>query len=106
MSLKGFKKCGVSVAIDGSEDNEIYIKNLKDYGVESDDNDPFVSSESEDNGETDCSSDIHCSGDDSQTIPKLSVPFDYITNPKHFSLFAGGFIEVRDTSDEYFTISM
>ena len=43
---QGFKKCGVSVAIiDGSEDNEINIKDLEDYEVESDDDDdPFVSS--------------------------------------------------------------
>ena len=115
--IRGFNKCGVSVAIDGSEDNEIHIKDLEDYDVDSDgddpfvstesedgdsksDNDPFVSSESEDGSETDCSIDNHSSGDgdtivissesgddNSQTIQKLSVPFDHITNPEHFSPF-------------------
>ena len=51
MVIRGFKKCGVAVAIDGSEDNEIHIKDLEDYDVESDDDDPFVSSESEDGSE-------------------------------------------------------
>jgi len=31
MVITGFKKCGISVAIDGSEDYEINIKVLKDY---------------------------------------------------------------------------
>ena len=119
MVIRGFKKCGVSVAINGSEDNEINIKDLEDYEVESDDDDPFVSSESEDGSESDRSSDT-CSSDDytivlssesddddSQTFPKLTVPFDLITNQERFPPFAGGFInllEVRDTPDEYFTI--
>ena len=42
MVIRGFKKCRVSVAIDGSEDGEINIKELENYEVESDDDDPFV----------------------------------------------------------------
>ena len=38
MVIKGFNKCGVSVTVDGSEDD-----NLEDYEIESDD--PFVTSE-------------------------------------------------------------
>ena len=64
MVIRGFKKCRVFVAIDGSEHNEIHIKDLEDYDVESDD-DPFVSSE--DGSESDCSSDI-CSSSDDGTI--------------------------------------
>ena len=98
MVIRGFKKCGVSVAIDGSEDNELHIKDLKDYDIESDDDDPFVSSESEDGSESDCSSDIHSSSDDgtnvlssesdndSQVLPKLSLPLSLIQNSFHHSL--------------------
>jgi len=97
-----------------------FVSTESEDGNKSND-DPFVCSESEDNGETDCSIDISSFGDDntivlssesvndSQAIPKFSVPLDYITNPEHFSPFTGGFIdlsEVRDTSDKYFTISM
>ena len=48
MIICSFKKCGTSVAIDGSEDNEINIESLKDYVVgesdeeaTDDDADPF-----------------------------------------------------------------
>jgi len=51
MVIRGFKKCAVSVTIDGSEDNEIHIKDLEDYDVKNDDDDPFVSSESKDGNE-------------------------------------------------------
>ena len=38
MIIRSFKKCGISVAIDGSEDKEIIIEGLEDYTVgESDD---------------------------------------------------------------------
>ena len=45
MVIRGFKKCGISVAIHGSDDNEINIKGLEDYQVESDDDDPFATSD-------------------------------------------------------------
>jgi len=67
MVIRGFKKCGVSVTIDGPEGNKIHIKDLKDYDVESDD-DPFVSSELEDGSESDCSSYIHSSSDDGTIV--------------------------------------
>ena len=46
MVCRSFKKCGISVAIDGSEDDEINIKGLEDYSVgdegdATDDEDPF-----------------------------------------------------------------
>ena len=31
MVVRSFKKCGISVAIDGSKDSEIHINGLKDY---------------------------------------------------------------------------
>ena len=50
MVVSSFKKCGISVAIDGSEDSEIHIKGLEDYVVEgsdsveeyTDEEDPFA----------------------------------------------------------------
>ena len=43
MIIRGFRKCGISVAVDGSEDNDINIKGLEKYKVDRDDNDPFLS---------------------------------------------------------------
>ena len=37
MVIRAFKKCGISVAIDGSEDEEININNVEDYKVENSD---------------------------------------------------------------------
>ena len=37
MIIKSFSVCGISVAIDGSEDSEIQIKDLEDYSIGSDD---------------------------------------------------------------------
>ena len=48
--IRTFRKCGISVAIDGSEDDEIRIRGLDEYQVERDDvesetdDDPFASS--------------------------------------------------------------
>ena len=48
MVIRGFRKCEISIAIDGSEDNEINIKDLENYKVESDDDDPFATSDDDD----------------------------------------------------------
>ena len=50
MIRRSFKKCGISVAIDGSEDNDINIEGLEDYSVNDEelddsDGDPFSSIE-------------------------------------------------------------
>ena len=37
MIIRSFRKCGISVAIDGSEDSDININGLENYSVESDD---------------------------------------------------------------------
>ena len=37
MVVRSFRKCGISVAIDGSEDSDININGLENYSVESDD---------------------------------------------------------------------
>ena len=45
MVIRSFKKFGISVAIDGSEDDEINITGLEDYRVgdeEDQENDPFA----------------------------------------------------------------
>lgn len=55
--VRGFKKCGISVTIYGSEDTEINIKALEDYQVDSDDDDPFATS-----GDNDSSTDKNSSG--------------------------------------------
>ena len=48
MIIRSFKKCGISVAIDGSEDDQINIESLDDYTVgesedeaTDDESDPF-----------------------------------------------------------------
>jgi hypothetical protein len=48
MAKRSFRKCGIAVVIDGSEDAEINIPGIKDYAVEEDDDeytddeDPFA----------------------------------------------------------------
>ena len=45
MVKRSFRKCGIAVAIDGSEDSEINIPGIEDYAVEEDDDeytDPFA----------------------------------------------------------------
>ena len=46
MIIRSFKKCGITIPIDGSKDNQIHIQGLEDYAVEEDDidytdDDPF-----------------------------------------------------------------
>ena len=55
MIIRSFKKCGIYVAIDGSEDNEINTESLEDYAVgesdeeaTDDDADPFEGVEDSD----------------------------------------------------------
>ena len=43
--INSFKVCGISVAIDGSEDSKISIKDLEDYTVGSDDSSDSSDSE-------------------------------------------------------------
>ena len=50
MVIRSLKKCGISVPIDGSEDDRIHIQELDDYAVEEDDmdytdDDPFSDEE-------------------------------------------------------------
>ena len=49
MVIRSFKKCGIAVPIDGSEDHQINIKGLDDYVVEDEvctdedcEEDPFI----------------------------------------------------------------
>ena len=37
--VRSFKKCGISVPIDGSEDDQIHIQGLEEYSVEEEDDD-------------------------------------------------------------------
>jgi len=43
MVVRAFKKCGISVTIDGSEDEEVNTNNIEDYvaGSGTSDEDPF-----------------------------------------------------------------
>ena len=45
--VRGFKKCGISLAINGAEDDEINIDGIENDKVESDD-DPFATSDDSD----------------------------------------------------------
>ena len=48
MIIRSFKKCGISVAVDGSEDDQINIETLNDYIVgESDDDDEATDDDSD-----------------------------------------------------------
>ena len=50
MLKRSFRKCGIALAIDGSQDDEINIEGVEMYEVDSDDeltNDPFGDSGSE-----------------------------------------------------------
>ena len=51
MIIRSFKKCGISVPINGSEDDQIHIQGLDDYAVEEEedytDEDLFSGSEEE-----------------------------------------------------------
>ena len=40
MVIRGFRKCGISLPTDGSENN-ISIKGIENYQVDSDDDNPF-----------------------------------------------------------------
>ena len=63
--VRGFKKCGISVAIDGSEDDEINIKGFENYKVESDNDDPFATSDDSDSStDNDSLSSVLSSGDE------------------------------------------
>ena len=46
MIVRSFKKCGISIAADGSEDFEVHLEGLEDYQVNRDDcndsEDPFA----------------------------------------------------------------
>ena len=43
MVVRGFRKCGISLAIDDSKDDVINIKGIENYQVDSGDDDPFES---------------------------------------------------------------
>ena len=37
-----FKKCGITVAVDGSEDSEIHTEGIDDYAVEDEEDEEFT----------------------------------------------------------------
>jgi len=95
MVMRGFKKCGISVSVDGSEDDQINIKDLEGYPVDdSDESDPFASSDSSssasDSDDSQCDDDeiILSSEDDDETLLQMSTaPFNSITDEEKFRLF-------------------
>lgn len=54
MIIRSFKKCGISTAIDGSEDNEINVTGLENYVVDSDMEEEATDEENTDKQNTDC----------------------------------------------------
>ena len=95
MVIRGFWKCGISIAIDGSEDNEINIKDLENYEIESDDDDPFATSDDDDSssdgnspgsGDEKEHNEEGCDDEDcdnNHDVP-FTVPFNSITNEEWF----------------------
>ena len=45
MIVRSFKKCGIALAIDGSEDEDINIQGIHGYNVEDDDDEEFTDEE-------------------------------------------------------------
>ena len=80
MIIRGFRKCGISVAVDGSEDN-INIKKLENYKVDSDDNDPFESEDDSFGDESDSATSTEDEGtlDSSYTLAESTVLEESIT---------------------------
>ena len=73
---RSFRKCGISVAIDGSEDDDIHINDLDDYRVDSDEsgdssneNNEEEYSDSDDNDDTSDSSESEGHNYDSSDDP-------------------------------------
>ena len=93
--IRGFRKCEISIAIDGSEDNEVNIKDLENYKVESDDDDPFATSDDNDSfsdgnspgsGDKEEYNEEGCDKEDcgnDHDVP-FTVPFNSITNEECF----------------------
>ena len=42
MVARSFRKCGISVAIDGSENSEIHIEGIDDYAIEDEEDEEFT----------------------------------------------------------------
>ena len=119
MVVRAFKKCGISVAINGSEDEEININNRDDYvvGSNTSDEDPFTDSDHEmstteseistsDEGDNETSEreDIDtidlCSdeSDDDCTINRSVMPEDFVTIPETFTMMPG-YLELPEPED-------
>ena len=81
MIIRGFRKCGISVAVDGSEDNDINIKELENYQVDSDDDDPFESEDDSFGDESDSATSTEDEGtlDSSYTLAESTVLEESIT---------------------------
>ena len=81
MIIRGFRKCGITVAVDGSEDNDINIKELENYQVDSDDDDPFESEDDSFGDESDSATSTEDEGtlDSSYTLAESTVLEESIT---------------------------
>lgn len=73
--IRGFKKCGISVATDSSEDDEINVKDLEGYQIESDDDDPFTTSKDCSHSDSSRENDNLHSGDEDCVDKDCDVPF-------------------------------
>ena len=84
MIIRGFRKYGISVAVDGSEDNNYNIKGLENYQVDSDDDDPFLSEDDsfEDESDTATSAEEEGTLDSNYTLAESTVLEESITLSK------------------------
>ena len=111
MVIKGFKKYGISLAIDNSEDDEINVKCLEGYQIESDDDDPFATSEDCSDSDSSSENDDLDSGDedcvDKDCDVPFTMPFNLITNEECLLPSDSAFnysVEFQEVTEDYFTL--
>ena len=82
MIIRGFRKCGISIPVDGSKDDDINIKELEKYQVDSDDDDdPFESEDDSYGDESDTATSTEDEGtlDNSYTLVESTVLEESVT---------------------------
>ena len=86
MVIRGFRKCGISLPIDESEDDDINIKGIENYQVDSDDSDPFESEDEsfEDESDLASSTEDDDTAENNYTLVESTVPEDSITLSETF----------------------
>ena len=109
MVIRGFKKCGISVSVDGSEDDQINIKDLEGYEVESTSSNSSDSN-SDDASQCDDSVNILSSegepSNDETLLQTSTEPFNSITDMQIFRpfLWMDYPVDVDSIAQDYFTV--